>query len=163
MLRRLLNIASVVCLVACVALMGMWVRSCFRCDFVRGGLVSSYTVAISSIEGRFVLEEWSANPSELRSGFSRWSMSSSQDCADRQSSIPEGLLTPIGFTWRRSWSSLILVLPYYFLVLITGSLSMLLRMPWPLHFTLRSLFIATTFLAIVLGMSAWLDSMWIGK
>ena len=27
MLRRLLNIASIVCLVACVALMGMWVRS----------------------------------------------------------------------------------------------------------------------------------------
>jgi hypothetical protein len=27
MLRRLLNIASTVCLVLCVALMGMWVRS----------------------------------------------------------------------------------------------------------------------------------------
>ena len=27
MLRRLLNIASIVCLVLCVALMGMWVRS----------------------------------------------------------------------------------------------------------------------------------------
>ena len=27
MLRRLLNIASIVCLVACVALLGMWVRS----------------------------------------------------------------------------------------------------------------------------------------
>jgi hypothetical protein len=27
MLRRLLNIASIVCLIACVALMGMWVRS----------------------------------------------------------------------------------------------------------------------------------------
>jgi hypothetical protein len=27
MLRRLLNIASIVCLVACVVLMGMWVRS----------------------------------------------------------------------------------------------------------------------------------------
>jgi hypothetical protein len=27
MLRRLLNIASIACLVACVALMGLWVRS----------------------------------------------------------------------------------------------------------------------------------------
>ena len=35
--------------------------------------------------------------------------------------------------------------------------------PWPWRFTLRSLFIATTFLAVVLGMIAWLDRAWIGK
>ena len=34
MLRRLLNIASIVCLVLCVVLMGMWVRSFWRADFV---------------------------------------------------------------------------------------------------------------------------------
>jgi hypothetical protein len=34
---------------------------------------------------------------------------------------------------------------------------MLLRIRWPCRFTLRNLFIATTFLAIVLGMIAWLD------
>jgi hypothetical protein len=33
----------------------------------------------------------------------------------------------------------------------------------PLRFTLRSLFIVTTFLAVVLGMIAWLDRSWIGK
>jgi hypothetical protein len=32
-----------------------------------------------------------------------------------------------------------------------------------LRFTLRSLFIVTTFLAAVLGMSAWLDHSWIGN
>ena len=32
MLRRLLNIASIVCLVLCVALMGMWVRSYYWMD-----------------------------------------------------------------------------------------------------------------------------------
>jgi hypothetical protein len=38
--------------------------------------------------------------------------------------------------------------------------------PWlrsiSFRFSLRSLFIATTFLAIVLGMIAWLDRAWIG-
>jgi hypothetical protein len=34
---------------------------------------------------------------------------------------------------------------------------MLCRLRWPWRFTLRGLFIATTFLAIVLGMIAWLD------
>jgi hypothetical protein len=40
---------------------------------------------------------------------------------------------------------------------------MLFRLRWPWQFNLRSLFIATTFLAAVLGMIAWLDHSWIGK
>jgi hypothetical protein len=32
-----------------------------------------------------------------------------------------------------------------------------------MRFTLRSLFVVTTFLAVVLGMIAWLDRAWIGK
>jgi hypothetical protein len=52
---------------------------------------------------------------------------------------------------------------YWFLVLMSGSLAMLFRMGWPWRFTLRSLFIATTFLAAVPGMIAWLDRAWIGR
>jgi hypothetical protein len=37
------------------------------------------------------------------------------------------------------------------------TLAMILRMRWPWRFNLRSLPVATTFLAIVLGMIAWLD------
>jgi hypothetical protein len=33
---------------------------------------------------------------------------------------------------------------------------------WPMRFNVRGLFIATTFLAVVLGMMAWLDKAWIG-
>jgi hypothetical protein len=36
-------------------------------------------------------------------------------------------------------------------------------MRWPWRFTLRTLFVVTTLLAIVLGMIAWLDHSWIGK
>src|SRR5450432_2031793 len=57
MLRRLLNIASIVCLVLCVALMGMWVRSyqryymldvynpigTFRIDSGKGRLTSVFS------------------------------------------------------------------------------------------------------------------------
>jgi hypothetical protein len=55
------------------------------------------------------------------------------------------------------------MLPFWILVLATGSLAMLLRLAWPWRFTLRSLFIATTFLGVVLGMIAWLDRAWIEK
>ena len=57
----------------------------------------------------------------------------------------------------------VLIVPYWFLVLTSGSLAMAFQMRWPWRFTLRSLFIATTFLAVVLGMIAWLDRAWIGK
>jgi hypothetical protein len=45
-------------------------------------------------------------------------------------------------------------LPYWFLVLTTGSLAMAFQLRWSPRFTLRTLFIATTFLAVVLGMVA---------
>ena len=34
---------------------------------------------------------------------------------------------------------------------------------WPWRFSLRTLFIVTTLLAVVLGLIAWLDRAWIGK
>ena len=84
MRRRLLNIASVVCLVLCVALMGMWARS---------------------------------------------------------------------------YASL----SYSSLVLTSSGAAFLFQLRLPLQFGLRTLFMATTFLAVVLGMIAWLDRAWIGK
>jgi hypothetical protein len=55
------------------------------------------------------------------------------------------------------------MIPFWFLILATGSLAMICRLRWPPQFTLRSLFIATTFVAVVLGRIAWLDRAWIGK
>ena len=42
MLRRLLNIASVVCLVACVALMGMWAISSVCDESIHGSLTDPW-------------------------------------------------------------------------------------------------------------------------
>jgi hypothetical protein len=67
------------------------------------------------------------------------------------------------FTREALQRTLPTVVPLWFLVLTSGSLATLFRLKWPWRFTLRSLFIATTFLAVVLGMIAWLDRAWIGK
>ncbi len=74
-----------------------------------------------------------------------------------------GFSRVLGFAQYHSWNGSFVWLPYWFLVLTTGSLAMIFQLRWPLRFTLRSLFIATTFLAVVLGMIAWLDRAWIGK
>ena len=55
MLRRLLNIASIVCLVLCVALMGMWVRSYYWMDDFTLPYTSSCEFGGGSVIGRLVV------------------------------------------------------------------------------------------------------------
>jgi hypothetical protein len=55
MLRRLLNIASVVCLVLCVALMGMWVRSYYWIDEFVSNPLGASTVGGGSGIGRIAI------------------------------------------------------------------------------------------------------------
>jgi hypothetical protein len=53
MLRRLLNIAAIICLVLCVALMGMWVFSSVCDEAVHGSLTDAVgDFQIASIQGR---------------------------------------------------------------------------------------------------------------
>jgi hypothetical protein len=61
MLRRLLSIASIVCLVLCVALMGLWVRSYYWSDLVLGRFGDRFGFQIASKTGRLVLPLWLEN------------------------------------------------------------------------------------------------------
>jgi hypothetical protein len=57
----------------------------------------------------------------------------------------------------------LLIVPFWFVTLLGGALAMVFQLRWPpWRFTLRSLFVLTTFLAVMLGMIAWLDRAWIG-
>ena len=58
MLRRLLNIASIVCLVLCVALMGMWVRS-YYVRTMHGRFTDAKRFSIATMPGRLLLAEFS--------------------------------------------------------------------------------------------------------
>jgi hypothetical protein len=167
--RRLLNIASIVCLVACVTLMGMWVRSYRWVDELHGPIVGQQTFTLTSRPGRLLVtfDKSSANtPPVKKNGRPLWSLNSDRYGPSFQ---PEELqavwLYPAArFTHSigrpQLWGS---VLAYWFLVLVSGLLAMLFQLRWPLRFTLRSLFVVTTFVAVVLGMIAWLDRAWIGK
>jgi hypothetical protein len=162
MLRRLLNIASIVCVVLCVALMGMWVRSYRITDEFAVPLPGGCGVAGQLFEGlsQFSLALPTAGVRH------RWHWHTEPVVADEteESSPVEGFWKSKGFYFDSSWPSFYdLMLPYWFLVLTTGTLAMAFQLRWPLRFTLRSLFIVTTFLAVVLGMIAWLDRAWIGK
>jgi hypothetical protein len=135
MLRRLLNIASIVCRVLCVALMVMWVRSKWRDDSV-DLTANAYVFSVAGVVGYI---SWGGSP------------------------MPKPNSSFLGFYFWTSPPKSECRVPYWFLVLTTGLLAMAFQLRWPPRFTLRTLFIATTFLAVVLGMSAWLDQWWIGK
>lgn len=157
MLRRLLNIVSIVCLVACLALIGMCVRSYWWMDDLAGRLPTSHYIYVRSVSGQvgFGIEEFVPRPNAPL-------------CVARSVPAEEWIQHLGTINWSKFWGCFALTrsqffVLYWFLVLTSGSLAMLFRLWWPLRFTLRSLFIATTFLAIVLGMKAWLNHPWIGR
>jgi hypothetical protein len=160
MLRRLLNFASVLCLIACVALMGMWVRSYNWTDELTTRLGSGHGLEVQSTPGRLSIDQFSlASPSvwpwTLRSEpiHNKWQMFDLLD-----------LRRHFGFAGSFQWSRKYIVIPYWFAILAMGSPAILFQLRWtPWRFTLRSMFALTTFLAVVLGMIAWLDRAWIGK
>jgi hypothetical protein len=161
MLRRLLNIASIVCLVACVALMGMWVRSYHWNDSLTAQAAHSKLYQVATCSGQMEVSLGCRLVGPITADLHSWSVGSyeSQPNPFLPTSGMPNTLQRIGF----NSSGPIFVMPFWFLVLTSGSLAMLFQLRWPLRFNLRSLFIATTFLAVVLGMIAWLDRAWIGK
>jgi hypothetical protein len=157
MLRRLLNTAPIVCLIACLALMGMWVRSYYWSDELLARMTGR-DIVIFTLEGRLVAYRYAINSHGFDNLKSSWLWIGGPRSADSPG-FSKRLIDSLGFLWVQEG----VMLPYWLLVLTCCFLAMILRMRWPPRFTLRSLFIATTFLAVVLGMIAWLDRAWIGR
>jgi hypothetical protein len=162
MLRRLLNIASVVCFVACVAIVALWVRSYQSWYEWRGRWADTRAFSAESIQGRLIVNEFHLNPD------TKWPSRLDGAPIGKSMKFPDlhlepGMLSPLGILTYFSETASAVIMPYWCLVLVSGSLAQILRMRWPWRFNLRGLFIATTFVAVVLGMMAWLDRSWIGK
>ena len=158
--RHLLNIASIVCLVLCVALMGLWVRSYNWTDELTTRLGSGLGLEVQSTPGRLSIDQFSlASPSVWP-----WTLRSEPIHNKRQLFDLLDLRRHFGFAGSFQWSRQNIVMPYWFAFFTTGLPAILFQLRWtPWRFALRTLFIVTTFLAIVLGMIAWLDRAWIGK
>ena len=164
MLRRFLNIASIVCCVLCLAFIGMWIRSSRITDFFWVPLPGGYGFGGSLFPGRptfhFVSPEAAGPGLQLRW---RTEPVAEDEPVEEPVEIVSSFWEDIGFYYNDWPSADDLMVPYYFLVLASGSLAMIFRMRWPWRFTLRHLFVVTTFLAVVLGMIACLDGSWIVK
>jgi hypothetical protein len=155
--RRLLNIASIVCLVLCVALMGMWVRSYSWLDDITLIPLGAYSVGVGSAMGRIAIG------AEPKANFFQFRHTPVADFGNLLAIIDQRFSNIAGFGIANDVSKFSIMVPYWFAILVVGILGYLPRSRVKYRFGLRTLFIATTFLAIVLGMIAWLDRAWIGK
>jgi len=171
---RYLRIAvSAVCIVACVLLIGLWVRSYWRMDQLIRRVSTTDYVAYTTIQGQFVFGR--SNDPILRAMFKQnwtrrgfamkdWGAALSGPVAyfpatapgphdselmrlPRFSSRPFVITTP-GTSYYE------VIVPYWLIVLSTASLAALPRIPW--RFSLRTLMIATTLVAFLLGLVVYM-------
>jgi hypothetical protein len=146
--------------------MGLWVRSYYTHEFLKRHFGVTGAVAIYSIPGRLVLYVGMPGTKDAPSSdIFAWSLKSYAMDQVGSPLIPSGgLLNDVGIDVPAVFPGiLLLILPFWSLVLASGSLAMILRLRSPVQFSMGNMFTAMTFLAVVLGMIAWLDRAWIGK
>ena len=136
-----------------VLLCVMWVRSYYSTVFVVGPLPNPYgSILIETNQGRvtFCL----AYGQGVRSGrnASRWGLHNKR-LEDWEQVIPP-LSSRAAFSYVRwNMNHHYQILPYWFLTLLSSSLA---AVPWwPCRFSLRTLLIATTLVAVALGIIVW--------
>ena len=147
---RNLRIAfSVTCGIACMLLILLWVRSYWRRDRLAGQFTSARAFHVDSFVGRLAMS-WRVRPqgvAPVRTEFSTYN-------------DPEGFWNRneniLGFHIEGDPGITFVSMPFWFLVVLTSSLCYLSWLPW--RFSLRTLLIATTLVALLLGLTVYILS-----
>jgi hypothetical protein len=157
--RKLRIAFSAACGMLCLLLIVLWVRSYSSIDHPRARyyllevFVSTYRgLVITDVDVNQTSEsvhipnvEWGINSFPMRDKFTYYLMNK------------QNVYSLLGFRWNSVGSINEIDIPFWFLVLMAGGLG---TMPWirqfQWRFSLRTLLIATTLLAAVLGVIVWL-------
>lgn len=136
--------------IECVLLLVLWVRSYWRWDYVESPICSN-GFYLNSFRGRLGLDAGVAD-----SPIIAWSYSAvSLDSFQTQATIPQPIsCNDMNVSVSVSTTELprIVSCPHGFAVLLFATLAVA---PWIRRFTLRTLLIATTLVAVVLGLIVW--------
>jgi hypothetical protein len=146
-LLRYLRIAfTVTCGIACVLLIVLWVRSLRAEDRLSGRITTSHGFRIYSSRGCVVCyaPNLPFQPSNYPWGVALGSQHWLQQSDPRIASVPK-----LHYHREEMWATL----PHWFLLGLCGTLATCPWLPW--RFSLRTLLIATTVVAGVLGVIVW--------
>ena len=160
-LRKLRIAWSVGCGIACVLLIALWVRSCWKSDNVNYKHIHTY-VSLTSFRGSVGALWYETKSDDSTFEYENWVIEP-DSTVDYNDGTGHPLPSYLGF--KSSWlsapiplDSTTLVLPYWFPTLVCALASLA---PWRRQlnwrFSLRTLLIATTLVALVLGFVVWLN------
>jgi hypothetical protein len=143
MLRRLRIAASVFIIVVTAALMGLWVRSYWRSDILYRLDKNNHVIGIGSEKGMvFLWPGHTVPPMPLTSGLQGWQLTIGK-IESRPGSFQWG-----NFQWTVSAGITRINVPYWFITPLAAAAAFL---PWVKQFSLRTMLIATTVLAVILS------------
>jgi hypothetical protein len=144
-MSRKLRIAwSVACVIACVLLIALWVRSYWRCDIVSRMKSGQVTNICSNRGVSYFFDGTRGSPIIIAD--SGWRMESVH-----ATNLPGGAR----WTWTPTLRAA--QLPDWCAVLVFATFAIIPWIRWPSRFSLRTLLIATTLIAVVLGIIAWMS------
>jgi hypothetical protein len=146
--RKLRFAWSVACDIACVLLIALWVRSYWWTDAFDLQVATSHPLYLRSAPGCCTLFTGYDIASERHApGF--WQL--------RHNYIDPKIRywSWLAFSYDSYWDNLylVLVIPHWLLALASAALGAVPWIRW--HFSLRTLLIATTLVAVVLGLVVW--------
>jgi hypothetical protein len=157
---RKLRIAwSVVCGIACVLLIVLWVRSYWWYDMLVLDL-HSRMVGFGSFRGEFVHSLFNVTPPPDGGNFHWVNRSEYITAATEFPLVRNGrpAETTLGFGWFTGVDWHYLFVPIWLPVVSTAALAIILWLPAFHRFSLRTLLIATTLVGVVLGLSVYVAS-----
>ena len=145
--RRLRISWSVGWIVASLLVIALWMRSYRAFDYVSGMATASRQVEVFAVQGRVVIGTWGGETT-----FTRW-YHRSNAVADSQGTVNmlKNQENAMGFAIIKPS----VVIPYYFFAAVTGALAVAPWIRWSKRFTIRTLLIATTLVAAILGLATW--------
>lgn len=150
MLRYLRIVVSVPCLIACLLLIVLWVRSYWWFDTVRGHIVG-WDLNIRSVPGELSLI------ANVQSRYFNWELSS-EWIGDQGFGLlwwppnDAKMLLPGVFGVSPSSTKTVVWMHHWFPILLTTTFAGFPWIKWSWRFSLRALLIAMTLIAVVLGL-----------
>ena len=154
-LRYLRITVSVLSLTTCALLVVLWVRSHHSREIYQG-LIGNHVLSIQSARGELGIGFWGGHYKP-----DSWSVRSEPDCESMKPLWPPAKGSPplssLGIRWFRSVAPdmTMVVAPYWLLVLSTATIAAATRSKYSRRFSLRTMLITWTLVAIVLGLIAW--------
>ena len=156
LIRGLRFAVRAVCGILCLLLIVLWVHSYWYRDLAFGRHPVWGLTYVVSRQGKI---SWYARISDPPRDSARWEVSSTlpehAGTTGNDGVMPEGDFAR-SFMFVNLPSARAVVLPYWFLVAITLSLAAAPWIRWSKRFSLRTLLIATTLIAVLLATAAYL-------